>query len=545
MTATPSAQALSQQLDAEYRAKQRAYVLASTQARWRLIAVGVLLLGAVRLLGLVEVPWAFLVGFLLTSAAANLLMVQIVQRTAFRPAYVTLTLALGSAMISAVVYALERTGYLLYAAYLIAPLQTAFHLGRRAAWTSLGINVLGFAIAAGLRAPQHVWGWSIFLQATLVLGFTAFAMIPMLTQITRRLRRTRQLLAHVEHGDLGVRLDDPADDELGHLSHSVDQTTAAVAVAVREVQRQAQALPPLARRLSTAAGTLEESARQITDTTELMARGSDRQRHSITAGREATDAAASIASALHQRFQDAARQVSGTAHEARRRGEQIAQARELLESLVTHIDQASHAAAALEQGSRDIGKLMDGITRIASQTELLALNAAIEAARAGQFGAGFRVVAGEVRKLAEQSSRAAEEIRGRMRLTQDQISNVAEALRQGRVAAQDAGAVSGAARQALEAIFASLNETTQFSDALAERAEDQTRQIALVVRRMAEISLIGEEAAAGAERTTAATRKQITSLAELTGVTERLSAAAERLTESTKRFLIDGANGGS
>jgi methyl-accepting chemotaxis protein len=540
MTGTAEHPDLIQQLDAEYRAKQRTYVSANTQARWRLIAVGVLLLGAVRAFGMVAVPWAFLLGFLVASAAANLAMVWLVRRTAFRPAYVTLTLALGGAMISAVVYALDRTGYLLYGAYLIAPLQAAFYLGRRTAWTSVGINLTGFAIVAGLRAPAHQWGWSVFLQAALVVAFTAFALIPMLTDITRRLRRTRQLLAQVERGDLVVRLHDPADDELGHLSDSVDQTTAAVAQAIREVQLQARDLLPLARRLSVAAGDLEQFARQVTDATAHVVEGTVRQRRSIAAGREASEAAAGIATALHRRFREATQQAQATAAEAQRHGEEIRQASQLLESLVGHIDRAGGAAATLEQSSREVGKLMDGITRIASQTELLALNAAIEAARAGQFGAGFRVVADEVRKLAEQSSRAAEQIRGRMRLTQEQISSVAEALRQGREAAQNAGVVSGAAGKALDAIFGAVSDTTRLASAFATDVENQTHQIDSVVRRIGDLADIGEEAAAVAERSSSATEQQLVALGELTQASERLSAAATRLMRSTERFRVDG-----
>jgi methyl-accepting chemotaxis protein len=531
---------LSDQFAAERRAKQRQFVLAGVQGRWRLIGLGVLLLVAVRLFDVIDIGWGFLLGFTGLSVAANFAMGQLVQVTRFRTAYVPLTLAVGAAMISAVLYALDRTGYILYAAYLIAPLQAALQLGRRAAWAALGINLGGFTIVAALRILEHTWGWDLFLLATLVLAFASAALIPTLSDVTRRLRRTRRLLAQVERGDLAVRLSDPAADELGFLSASVDQTTAAVAAAVREVQRQAYELSQLARQLTPAAADLQSSTGQIALTTDRLSQGAERQRRSIESGRSASDAAARISAALRQRFQLAERQVGAAALEARRHGEEIARARELLEALVAHIDQASRAASTLEQGSRDIGKLMDGLTRIASQTELLALNAAIEAARAGTAGTGFRVVAAEVRKLAEQSSHAVEEIRTRLRLTQEQINSVVDALRQGRVAAQDAGGVSGAARQALEAIFGTLNDTNQFAAAFAAETDDQVRQIDVVVRRMGELSTIGEEAAAGAERTSAATRGQVASLGELATAVERLGVAAQRLTDSTRRFRIDG-----
>jgi methyl-accepting chemotaxis protein len=531
---------LSEQFTAEHRTKQRQFVLAGIQARWRLILVGVLLLATVRLFDVVHVSWAFLAGFTAASVAANLGMTHLVRETAFRPGYVVLTLTLGAAMISAALYALDRTGYLLYAAYLIGPLQAALYLGRRAAWTALGINLAGFAIATAFRAGRGQWGWDLFVQAGLVLLFTAAAVVPLLTEITRRLRRTRRLLAQVERGDLAVRLNDPAADELGYLSASVDKTTAAVADAVREVQQQVQALLQLARRFGAAVGEIQASTRQIASTTDLLSEGTERQRRSIESGRSASDAAARITAALRQRFHQAERQVGAAAQEARRHGEEIARSRELLESLVSHIDQASRAAGTLEQGSRDIGKLMDGITRIASQTELLALNAAIEAARAGASGAGFRVVAAEVRKLAEQSSHAVEEIRARMRLTQEQIESVVAALRQGRIAAQDAGTVSGAARQALDAIFGTLNETTQFATTFSGETEDQARQIDVVVRRMGDLAGIGEEAAAGAHRTSSATQGQLSSLGELAEAAERLTAAATQLSQSTRRFRVEG-----
>jgi len=540
MTGSAAFPELTEQFAAERFAKQRQFVLEGVQTRWRLIALGVAVMIVVRLVPLVPIPWSLLAVFAVGSLLANIGVGFLARQHRFRSSYLALAVTLDAAIVSTLVYALGGTGFLVAPLYMIAPLQAALHLGRRAAWTALGVSLAGFAVIAALRVGQQGWGWSVFIELTLVLTFAGFTLIPGLTEVARRLRRTRKLLAQVERGDLTVRLNDPAGDELGYLSASVDKTTGAVAEAVKEVQRQAQALSGLARQLGMAASDLQASTRSIAATTDVLSEGSDRQRQSIESGRAAGDAAARVTQALRQRFQTAERQVGSAANEARRHGEEIARARELLEALVTHIDQASRAAGTLEQGSRDIGKLMDGITRIASQTELLALNAAIEAARAGQFGSGFRVVAAEVRKLAEQSSHAVEEIRGRMRLTQEQIGHVVEALRQGRVAAQDAGTVSGAAREALEAIFTALSDTSQFVTTFSLETEDQARQIDIVVRRMGELSSIGDEAAAGAQQTAKATHTQLSSLNELGEAAQRLGSAVARLTDSTRRFRVDG-----
>src|SRR3989454_5425817 len=208
----------------------------------------------------------------------------------------------------------------------------------------------------------------------------------------------------------------------------------------------------------------------------------------------------------------------------------------LLMNLMVHMDHASEVAGALDRDSREIGKLVDGITRIASQTDLLALNAAIEAARAGQHGLGFRVVAGEVRKLAEQSARSAEEVRTRVRATQDQITRVVEAMQQGREAAKGVGSVATTVHGALDAIFADLNSTVQFATTFAAETENQTKRMREVLRRMEEVAAIADGAASGVRQTSAATAQQIASLSELTTTSQHLSDAAATLSETMKRF---------
>ncbi len=538
----PSApRALADQLAAERAAKQREYVLANTRARWRFVGLGVLLLCGVRLAGLVPIPWFFIAAFTAAFAAANHAMARLGRETAFRPWYAHLNVGLGAALISAVVYAVGPTGYVLSAAYLIAPLQAAFYLGRREAWEALLLNLAGFALVTALRAGEGAWSWSLYLQASLVLGFACVALIPMLTRIVERLRAAREALAQLERGDLTVRVRDAELDELGYLGVSVNRTAEAIAETVRRVQRQAHDLAAMAQQLAASAEQLQAASHEISTTAQQLSDGTERQRQLIGHGRADSEAAARVALELHGRAQEAERQVGSVAQQARRHGEEIARASELLEALVAHLDQVAQAAGALEQGSREIGKLVDGMTRIASQTDLLALNAAIEAARAGQHGLGFRVVADEVRKLSEQSSRSAEEVRGRVRRTQEQIGGVIAAMEEGRRTAEGVGAVSAAVRQALDAIFADLNTTVQFATGFAAETERQTRHMREITRRMEEVAGIAQTAAEGAQQASAATEQQIASLGELTTTSQHLSAAAAQLTETIRRFTVDGA----
>jgi methyl-accepting chemotaxis protein len=541
----PRAGTLEHQLVEEQFAKQRQYVLANTEARWRFVAVGILLLLAVKLAKLVPISFWFILGFAVAFVAANYTVRRLARRLPFQPWYAQLNLVVGCLMISAVLYAMGPNGHVLYGAYLIAPLQAALYIGRREAWGALITNLVAFALvtALGHALAAPGWPWGVFVQEALVLVFACVALVPMLVQIVDRLRTARGVLGEIERGDLTRKLgaaDTP--DELGYLGVSVNRTTAAIAEIVREIGRQGLALATMGQELATAARQLQGASQEIRTTTDHLSEGTERQRQLIGYGRQDSEAASGLASSLHARAQDAERQINDIAQQARRRGEEVSRASMLLMNLMVHMDHAAEVAAALDAESREIGKLVDGITRIASQTDLLALNAAIEAARAGQHGLGFRVVAGEVRKLAEQSARSADEVRSRVRATQGQITRVVDAMKQGRVAAQGVGTVATTVHGALEAIFSDLNTTVQFATTFAAETENQTKRMREVLRLMEEVAAIADGAAQGARQTSAATAQQIASLGELTSTSQHLSDAAAQLAATVRRFRVNGAS---
>jgi methyl-accepting chemotaxis protein len=536
---------LESQLLEERLAKQRQYVLANTRARWGFVGFGIVLLAAVKLGGIAAISWWFILFFAASFAAANAGVRRLVRRSAFQPWYAQLDLIVGCLLISAVLYAMGANGHVLYGAYLIAPLQAALFLERREAWGALIINLAAFTLATALtRLAGHGWPWSLFVQESLVLVFACVALVPMLVQIVDRLRVARGVLGEIERGDLTRQMEsgttDVATDELGYLGVSVNRTTAAIADIIREIGRQGQALAAMAGELAGAARELLTASQSISSTTAQLSEGTERQRQLIGYGRQDSEAASGLATTLHSRAQEAERQITQIALQAHRRGEEVARASALLMNLMVHMDHASEVAGVLDRESREIGKLVDGITRIASQTDLLALNAAIEAARAGQHGLGFRVVAGEVRKLAEQSARSADEVRARVRLTQEQITRVVDAMQQGREAAKGVGSVATTVHGALDAIFADLNSTVQFATTFAAETENQTKRMGEVLRRMEEVAAIADGAASGARQTSAATENQMASLGELTTTSQQLSDAAATLAQTIQRFRVTG-----
>jgi methyl-accepting chemotaxis protein len=529
----------------ELRAKCRAYVLATTRARWRWVGGGVALLGVARLLRLITISWWFVPVFAVCFGSLNLGLRRLARDRPLEAWHTTVDMGLGTCMISAILYALGPSGHLAYAVYLIAPLQAAFAIGQQPAWQALVLNVVGFALVTAVRVGGGGWTWLVFLQEALVLGLSGAVLIPLLVHIVDRLRGTRAVVAQLEQGNLTVRAQDPEPDDLGHLELSLNRTSEVIAGTVRQVQQETRELGALAQRLVGAVRLLQAGALESSASVQHLSQGAERQRELIGQGRGAAEAAAGVASALHGRAQEAERQISAVAQQARRHGDEIGRAGELLVTLVERMDQVSGAAEALEQGSREIGKLVDSITRIASQTDLLALNAAIEAARAGQHGLGFRVVATEVRKLSEQSARATDEVGARVKEIQDNIAALLVTLDETRRTAQGVGAVPAAVRQALEAIFADLNTTVRFAAGFATETETQTERIRAVTSGMVDAAAMADTAAQRAQQASAAAQQHISSLGELTAASESLSAAAARLAKTANRLHVNGAGGGS
>ena len=164
----PAPAALTAQLAEQRRATQRQYVLASARARWTLLGVGVALLAAARLARLAPVSWWLIVGCAAVFAVGNGAMYRVTRDTPFRPGYAHVNIAIGSGLISTVLYALGPTGHVLYAVYLIAPLEAAWYLGPTEAWQALALNEIA---TAGPLVDRPTYDP---IRRTLSLGLDAF-----------------------------------------------------------------------------------------------------------------------------------------------------------------------------------------------------------------------------------------------------------------------------------------------------------------------------------------------------------------------------------
>jgi methyl-accepting chemotaxis protein len=241
-------------------------------------------------------------------------------------------------------------------------------------------------------------------------------------------------------------------------------------------------------------------------------------------------------------FEDSASASSASAH----RVEDIAvKGKTAIAGAVTQMNQitdsVTESAAVIEklaERSMEIGQISDTISNIADQTNLLALNAAIEAARAGEAGRGFSVVAEEVRKLAEESGQAAQQIAALIASIQTDTTQAVDRMKKGTEDVQSGKEVVNKAGIAFETITSAVEELTSNSEAILSAARRSAQKAAELVEVMDGINESGREVAVETESVSAATEEQSASMDEIANASQKLAGLAQELQDSTTKFKL-------
>ncbi|BBI35754.1 methyl-accepting chemotaxis protein [Cohnella abietis] len=303
--------------------------------------------------------------------------------------------------------------------------------------------------------------------------------------ISKPLGKVVALVSRVADGDLRETVNIQTKDEIGMLGIAIDTMVNNLRQIVGNILSNSQ--------------SLAAASQQISASSEEIASGNATQADSAQMISELFN---ELSSAIHSVAQNTelASELSNTTMQVAKDGEEV-----ILSSMES-MNAVSGKMTRLEDDSQKIGDIIEVIEDIADQTNLLALNAAIEAARAGEQGRGFAVVADEVRKLAERSSDATKQITGI-------IKGMQENTKQSVAAVQESATFSHKTGEAFKHIAAMVNDAGHKVTEIAAASEEQAAQASTVQEAVESISAATEEAAAASQET-AATAQSLANLAE-------------------------------
>ena len=314
-------------------------------------------------------------------------------------------------------------------------------------------------------------------------------------------------LERLAEKDLTVSVEEIGSDEIGRLSVALNTSVASIRSVMLSFARGAETL---------SAATVEISARSVQSAGNAHTQSS--KTNQIAAA--AQEMTATIGEISHN-AESAAHASRESAETADQGGAVMRAAAATMEKIAAASSSVSDKMASLAHRSEEIGKVVNVIQEISEQTNLLALNAAIEAARAGEHGRGFAVVAGEVRRLAERTKGATEEIAGTIRSIQDETRETLQVMTESRTAVETGMGETAHARKSLEAIIESSKQVEHQIQMIATAATEQTAASGEISESAGQISQLSTETAQGAEEAVEALKNLASLASDLDGMTRQ------------------------
>ena len=400
---------------------------------------------------------------------------------------------------------------------------------------SIGSNVPVSEVTEILAVLIKSSIWS-GLAALLIAAFLVFWFA---TRFARPISQVSAMAMQIAGGDLRVKpLALKSNDEIGKMADAMDQMAASLNQLVRKVSSAAEQLAASSEQLTASAQQSADAANMVAGTVMQMAEGAAQQNESVA------DAAA-IVQQMTASLDGVAATAGSLAQLATQSATHTDTGRKGIENAVAQMGEVGQGTAAtansvleLQSSSQKIAEIVGLISGIAGQTNLLALNAAIEAARAGEAGRGFAVVAEEVRKLAEQTETAAQQITSLIRENDESIQSTVGRMQQAKGDVESGVKLVNAAGQGFESIAEMVSNLSTRIVEVSTTVREVAQGSRKIKESVGQIEQVSQKTAADAQGISAATEEQSASMEEIASSSQALAQLAGDLQAVINQFRV-------
>nr|WP_314577587.1 methyl-accepting chemotaxis protein [uncultured Pseudomonas sp.] len=360
------------------------------------------------------------------------------------------------------------------------------------------------------KMASEQYSSAITMVVTLLIIATVLTLLfawLLTNSITRPIASALKAAEEVAEGDLTRTIEVDGTDEAGRL--------------LSAMLKMQSKLRDTLQRISGSATQLASAAEELNAVTDESARGLSQQNNEI-------EQAATAVNEMTSAVEEVARNAVSTSEASKNATTSASDGRDLVQETVSAIERMSGDVQStatlignLADESRDIGKVLDVIRGLADQTNLLALNAAIEAARAGEAGRGFAVVADEVRALAHRTQQSTSEIERMIGSIQGGTEQAVSSMRNSTERAESTLNIAKGAGLALDTINSAVVEINERNLVIASAAEEQAQVAREVDRNLVNIRDLSTQSATGANQTSAASNELSRLAVDLNGMVAR------------------------